>query len=55
MKSCACCGYWKSDREYYKDRRPHRSRDGLHHNCKDCEREKARERMRATYWARKSA
>lgn len=52
MKSCAACGYWKSDREFYVDRRPQRSRDGLHHNCKECEREKARARMRASYWRR---
>lgn len=55
MKSCSRCGYWKSDREYYVDRRPHRSRDGLHHACKECEREAARDRMRSIYWARKVA
>lgn len=55
MKSCSRCGYWKSDREYYIDRRKQRSRDGLHHACKECEREAARDRMRSIYWARKVA
>lgn len=55
MKSCSCCGYWKTDREFYIDRRPQRSRNGRHHACIECEREKARERMRAIYWRRKSA
>lgn len=55
MKSCSTCGCWKTDREFYVDRRPHRSRDGRHHSCIDCEREKARSRMKEIYWARKRA
>lgn len=31
MKSCSKCGEWKSDRDYYPDRRVGRSRDGLLH------------------------
>lgn len=39
MKSCSTCGFWKSDGEFYIDRRlPKRSVDGRHHACKDCER-----------------
>ena len=54
MKSCSTCGLWKSDSAYYVDRRG-RSRDGLHHACKDCERTQARERMRRIYITRKAA
>lgn len=54
MKSCSSCGYWKQDREFYPDRRG-RTRDGLHHACKECEREQARERMKRTYWNRRAA
>lgn len=55
MKSCAACGYWKSDREFYVCRRPGRSRDGMNHDCKDCAREKARESMRKSYYANRKA
>lgn len=51
MKSCSRCGEWKSDAAFYVDRRG-RSRDGLHHACKDCERASARQRARARYQAR---
>ena len=54
MKSCSRCGEWKSDAAFYVDRRG-RSRDGLHHACKDCEREAARSRMRRVYRERKAA
>lgn len=46
MKSCSMCGYWRIDADFYPDRRPGRSKDGLHHACKDCVREDARERSR---------
>ena len=49
MKCCARCTRWKSSADFYADRRPGRSRDGLHHNCKDCERDSARSRARASY------
>ena len=49
MKVCARCRRWRSDREFYPDRRPGRSRDGLHHNCKPCEREAAAARARRRY------
>ena len=55
MKSCSACGYWKSSREFYIDRRPQRSRDGLHHACKDCERESARNRAKAAYHSKRAA
>jgi hypothetical protein len=47
MKSCSTCGRWKSDAEFYPDRRAGRSRDGRHHACIECERHAARERARA--------
>lgn len=38
MKTCSTCGFWKSDADFYPDRRiPKRSVDGRHHACKDCE------------------
>lgn len=46
---CSRCTRWKTPGQFYADRRPGRSRDGLHHNCKDCERESARNRARARY------
>lgn len=52
MKVCSRCTLWKPDAAFYVDRRPHRSRDGRLHACKDCEREAARERMRAIYQRR---
>lgn len=52
MKACSKCGSWQSDRAFYPERRPGRSRDGLHHACKECERAGARERARARYEVR---
>ena len=51
MKSCSRCGEWKSGAAFYVDRRG-RSRDGLLHACKDCERSSARERARERYQVR---
>lgn len=48
MKSCSTCGDWKRDAHFYIDRRG-RSRDGLHHACKDCERIQAAARQRMAY------
>lgn len=60
MKSCSVCGEWKSDREFYPDRRTDakgyaRSANGRHHACKQCERDSARDRMRRIYHERKAA
>lgn len=60
MKSCSRCGYWKSDREFYRDGRKDskghaRSANGRHHACIECEREAARDRMRRIYHERKAA
>ena len=54
MKSCSRCGEWKSSAAFYVCRRTDasgypRSRDGRHHECKDCQRERARLRARASY------
>lgn len=49
MKCCSRCTRWKSDAEFYPDRRPGRSRDGLHHACMACERQAAAERARRRY------
>ena len=49
MKVCAHCSRWRMDSEFYPDRRAGRSRDGLHHNCKHCEREMAAARARRRY------
>ncbi|MBB1060379.1 hypothetical protein [Marilutibacter spongiae] len=49
MKACSTCTRWKSAAEFYPDRRPGRSRDGLHHACIACEREAAAERARRRY------
>lgn len=51
MKSCSTCGDWKRDVHFYPDRRG-RTRDGLHHACKDCERASAASRARAAYVAK---
>lgn len=52
MKSCSTCGLWQTDAAFYPDRRG-RSRDGLHHACKGCERRQAADRGRARYALRK--
>lgn len=49
MKCCSTCTRWKSDAEFYPDRRPGRSRDGLHHACIACERDAAAARARRRY------
>lgn len=49
MKCCSSCTRWKTAAEFYDERRPHRSRDGKHHACKDCCRREARERARQRY------
>lgn len=49
MKCCSACTRWKSDSAFYPDRRPGRSRDGLHHACIACERDAAAARARARY------
>jgi len=49
VKACSRCTYWKPASAFYVDRRPGRSRDGLHHACIECEREDARERARRRY------
>lgn len=49
MKCCSRCTRWKTAREFYPDRRPGRSRDGLLGSCIECERAGARERARARH------
>lgn len=49
MKVCSKCTRWLTRSEFYVDRRPGRSRDGLHHACKTCERAGAAERARRRY------
>ena len=49
MKCCTRCELWKSDAEFYPDRRPGRSRDGRLSTCIDCERAAARDRARRRY------
>ncbi len=49
MKCCSTCTRWKTDSQFYVDRRPGRSRDGRHHACIQCEREAAAARARRRY------
>ena len=49
MKCCSTCTRWKTDSQFYVDRRPGRSRDGRHHACIPCEREAAAARARRRY------
>lgn len=52
MKACSKCGSWQRDSQFYPEKRPGRSRDGLHHACKSCERTAAAARARARYTPR---
>ena len=51
MKVCSKCTRWRTRSDFYPDRRG-RSRDGLLHACKPCERAAAAERARNRYVAR---